>query len=192
VARNPKSMTPPAIKSGETPRKAPKVPPGTRISESYAETQGSGGETHQIAGNGVATLTTQQGIPVADDQNSLKQGPRGPILMEDHHYREKIFHFDHERIPERVVHARGYGAHGFFELTESLADITRADVFQRVGERVPAFVRFSTVAGSKGSFDWRAMSAALPSSSTPTKATGISSATTSRCSSSRIPSSSRT
>ena len=153
MARDPESMTPPAIKSGQTPRKAPKVPPGVALSESYAEAQGPGGETHQVAGNGVATLTTQQGIPVADDQNSLKQGARGPILMEDHHYREKMFHFDHERIPERVVHARGYGAHGFFELTESLADVTRADIFQRVGERVPAFVRFSTVVGSKGSFD---------------------------------------
>lgn len=153
MARNPKTMTPPAIKSGETPRKAPKVPPGVDLSTSYAETQGAGGETHQTAGNGVATLTTQQGIPVADDQTSLKQGARGPMLMEDSHYREKMFHFDHERIPERVVHARGYAAHGFFELTESLSDITRADIFQRVGERVPAFVRFSTVAGSKGSFD---------------------------------------
>lgn len=114
---------------------------------------GAGGETHQMAGNGVESLTTQQGTPVADDQNSLKQGARGPALLEDFHFREKIFHFDHERIPERVVHARGYGAHGFFELTDSLSDITRADVFQRVGEKVPAFVRFSTVAGSKGSFD---------------------------------------
>ncbi len=101
----------------------------------------------------VETLTTQQGIPVADDQNTLRQGARGPALIEDFHFREKIFHFDHERIPERVVHARGYGAHGFFELTESLADITRADIFQRVGEKTEAFVRFSTVAGSKGSFD---------------------------------------
>ncbi len=73
--------------------------------------------------------------------------------MEDSHFREKIFHFDHERIPERVVHARGFGAHGYFELTKSLAEITRADLFQRVGERTPAFVRFSTVAGSKGSPD---------------------------------------
>ena len=100
---------------------------------------GPGGETHQVAGNGIETLTTQQGIPVADDQNSLRQGARGPTLMEDFHFREKIFHFDHERIPERVVHARGYGAHGFFELTDPLADVTRADVFQRAGERVPAF-----------------------------------------------------
>src|SRR5690606_32623980 len=109
-------------------------------------------ETHQ-AGAGHAPLTTQQGAPIADDQNSLKQGPRGPTLMEDFHFREKIFHFDHERIPERVVHARGFGAHGYFELTDSLADLSRADVFQRVGERTTAFVRFSTVAGSKGSFD---------------------------------------
>ncbi|KQX18815.1 catalase [Sphingomonas sp. Root50] len=117
------------------------------------EPQGEGGETHQVAEQGVATLTSAQGIPVADDQNSLRYGARGPALLEDAHFREKIFHFDHERIPERVVHARGYGAHGFFELTDSLADVTRADIFQRVGERTPAFVRFSTVAGSKGSFD---------------------------------------
>jgi catalase len=118
-----------------------------------AASVGQGGEIHQVAGGDVATLTTQQGIPVADDQNSLKAGARGPTLLEDAHFREKIFHFDHERIPERVVHARGYGAHGYFELTESLADVSRADVFQRVGERTPAFVRFSTVAGSKGSCD---------------------------------------
>ena len=98
-------------------------------------------------------LTTAQGGPVADDQNTLKIGERGPSLIEDFHFREKIFHFDHERIPERVVHARGYGAHGFFETYESLAAYTRADIFQRAGEKTPAFVRFSTVAGSKGSFD---------------------------------------
>jgi catalase len=143
----------PAQITGESPQKAAPLPADAAVSLSYAEPQAEGGETHQVAGGDVATLTTQQGIPVADDQNSLKQGARGPVLLEDHHFREKIFHFDHERIPERVVHARGYGAHGFFELTESLSDVTRADVFQRVGERVPAFVRFSTVAGSKGSFD---------------------------------------
>jgi len=153
VARSPTNITAPVSRPGETPRKAPLVPPGAEISETYAEPQGSGGETHQTAGNGYASLTDQQGHPIADDQNTLRQGPRGPALLEDQHFREKIFHFDHERIPERVVHARGYGAHGFFELTESLADVTRADLFQRVGERVPAFVRFSTVAGSKGSFD---------------------------------------
>lgn len=115
--------------------------------------RGEGGETHQIATGETPVLTTQQGIPVADDQNSLRAGPRGPSLLEDFHFREKIFHFDHERIPERVVHARGYGAHGFFELTESLSDLTQADVFQRPGERVPVFIRFSTVAGNKGSPD---------------------------------------
>ncbi|WP_420383147.1 catalase [Novosphingobium sp.] len=123
------------------------------VSDSYGEPQGNGGETHQVAGGDVATLTTQQGIAVADDQNSLRQGARGPGLLEDSHFREKMFHFDHERIPERVVHARGYAAHGFFEMTDSLSDVSCADVFQRVGERTPAFARFSTVAGSKGSPD---------------------------------------
>ncbi|MDK1389165.1 catalase [Sinorhizobium sp. 8-89] len=116
-------------------------------------TRGNGGELHQIAETGTPILTTAQGGPVADDQNSLRAGERGPTLIEDFHFREKLFHFDHERIPERVVHARGYGAHGYFETYESLSAITRADVFQRAGERTPAFVRFSTVAGSKGSAD---------------------------------------
>jgi len=115
--------------------------------------RGAGGELHQIAEDGQDILTTAQGGPVADDQNSLRVGPRGPLLVDDFHFREKIFHFDHERIPERVVHARGYGAHGFFETYESLSDITRADIFQRAGEKTPVFVRFSTVAGNKGSAD---------------------------------------
>lgn len=148
TAANPK-----ADRKEKSPQKPSPIPEDALISLSYEEVQGTGGETHQVANGDVATLTTQQGVPIADDQNSLKQGPRGPTLLEDFHFREKIFHFDHERIPERVVHARGYGAHGYFELTESLADVTRADIFQRVGERTPAFVRFSTVAGSKGSFD---------------------------------------
>ncbi|KQV82152.1 catalase C [Rhizobium sp. Root1220] len=115
--------------------------------------RGAGGELHQFAEDGHDVLTTSQGAPVADDQNSLRVGPRGPLLVDDFHFREKIFHFDHERIPERVVHARGYGAHGFFETYESLSDITRADLFQRAGEKTPVFVRFSTVAGNKGSAD---------------------------------------
>lgn len=114
---------------------------------------GAGGELHQLAEGTTSVLTTQQGVPVADDQNSLKVGPRGPVTLDDFHLREKLFHFDHERIPERVVHARGYGAHGFFENYESQASITRADLFQRPGEQTPVFVRFSTVAGSKGSAD---------------------------------------
>jgi catalase len=115
--------------------------------------RGEGGETHQVAGDGRPSLTTRQGTVVADDQNTLRVGPRGPAALEDFHFREKIFHFDHERIPERVVHARGYGAHGFFENYEPLTDLTRADLFQRGGDRTPAFVRFSTVAGNKGSGD---------------------------------------
>ena len=114
---------------------------------------GEGGEHHQVSGGDVPTLTTQGGAPVSDDQNSLKAGTRGPTLLEDQHFREKIFHFDHERIPERVVHARGFGAHGVFETYESLSDITRADLFQRAGEKTEMFVRFSTVAGNKGSAD---------------------------------------
>jgi catalase len=116
-------------------------------------TRGTGGETHQVAGDGRPSLTTQQGVVVADDQNSLRVGERGPTALEDFHFREKILHFDHERIPERVVHARGYGAHGFFETYEPLTDLTRADLFQRAGQRTEAFVRFSTVAGNKGSTD---------------------------------------
>ncbi len=113
---------------------------------------GAGGETHQRAIDD-HELTTQQGTPIADDQNSLRVGPRGPALLEDFQFREKLFHFDHERIPERVVNARGFGAHGFFETYESLADVTSADLFQREGEVTPAFVRFSTTMGSRGSFD---------------------------------------
>eukprot|EP00048_Salpingoeca_helianthica_P021769 m.248957 g.248957 ORF g.248957 m.248957 type:complete len:766 (-) comp63856_c0_seq1:49-2346(-) len=115
---------------------------------------GVGGETHQTVQNtGAPALTSMQGVPIADGQNSLLAGLRGPTLLEDFVLREKIFHFDHERIPERVVHARGYGAHGYFETYESLSDITCADIFQRAGEKTEAFVRFSTVVGSKGSPD---------------------------------------
>ncbi|MAW88848.1 MAG: catalase HPII [Phyllobacteriaceae bacterium] len=123
------------------------------MSKDDRENIAKGGETHQTAGGKRPVMTTQQGVPVSDDQNSLKAGSRGPTLMEDFHFREKIFHFDHERIPERVVHARGFGARGFFENYESLSDLTLADLFQRKGERTEAFVRFSTVAGNKGSPD---------------------------------------
>ena len=115
--------------------------------------RGHGGETHQIAAGGAPGLTTQQGVVVSDDQNTLRSGERGPSALEDFHFREKIFHFDHERIPERVVHARGYGAHGYFENYEPLTELTRADPFSEAGLRTPVFVRFSTVAGNKGSAD---------------------------------------
>jgi catalase len=114
--------------------------------------RGHGGETHQVADGG-RRLTTQQGVVVSDDQNTLRAGQRGPSALEDFHFREKLFHFDHERIPERVVHARGYGAHGYFENYQPLTGITRADVFSEAGLRTPVFVRFSTVAGNKGSTD---------------------------------------
>ena len=95
---------------------------------------GNGGETHQLTDADHPVLTTNHGTPVSDNQNQLKVGPRGPVLLEDEVYREKMNHFDHERIPERIVHARGSAAHGYFECTDSLADITRADLFQKKGQ----------------------------------------------------------
>ncbi|HTG49933.1 MAG TPA: catalase, partial [Gemmatimonadales bacterium] len=98
-------------------------------------------------------LTTDQGVRIADNQNSLKGGQRGPTLLEDFILREKITHFDHERIPERVVHARGSGAHGHFRVYESLDAITSAGFLCDPERSTPVFVRFSTVAGSRGSAD---------------------------------------
>jgi catalase len=103
--------------------------------------------------SGGRALTTNQGIPLAENQSSLKVGLRGPTLLEDFVLREKITHFDHERIPERVVHARGSGAHGFFEAYDALTEYTRAAPFRAAGKRTPVFVRFSTVAGERGSTD---------------------------------------
>jgi catalase len=114
---------------------------------------GSGGETHQTAGGNAAKLTTNQGLAISDDQNTLSIGPRGPQLIEDFIMREKITHFDHERIPERVVHARGFGAHGYFQSYGSHAELTKAAFLQDSKLKTPVFVRFSTVAGSLGSFD---------------------------------------
>jgi len=99
------------------------------------------------------TLTTNQGARIQNNQDTLKAGERGPSLLEDFHFREKITHFDHERIPERVVHARGSAAHGYFQVYESLAKYTRAGFLQDPAVRTPVFVRFSTVAGSRGSTD---------------------------------------
>jgi len=107
---------------------------------------------HQERGDG-EYLTTNQGLRVQDDQNSLKAGERGPSLLEDFQLREKITHFDHERIPERVVHARGAAAHGYFQVYESMARLTKATFLQDPSRRTPVFVRFSTVAGSRGSSD---------------------------------------
>ena len=112
--------------------------------------QGTGGETQQRGGK---PLTTNHGVAIFDNQNSLTMGARGPTLLEDFVLREKIFHFDHERIPERIVHARGTGAHGYFECTHPIPEFTKAALLQKKGARVPVFCRLSTVAGSKGSKD---------------------------------------
>lgn len=108
-------------------------------------------ETHQKTKDADKTLTTNHGLPVSDNQNQLKAGMRGPVLLEDFIFREKIQHFDHERIPERVVHARGSGAHGYFQCYESQADITKAAFLQDPGVKTEVFVRFSTVVGERGS-----------------------------------------
>ena len=124
----------------------------------FTNDAGDGGETHQhVPKSGphddpAAHLTTNQGIRVSDNQNSLKSGARGPTLLEDFVLREKIFHFDHERIPERIVHARGSGAHGVFEATDDISGLSKAALFSK-GAQTPVFVRFSTVAGGAGSVD---------------------------------------
>ena len=111
-----------------------------------------GGETHQSSGGGVA-LTTNQGLALSDNQNSLKGGGRGPALLEDFILREKITHFDHERIPERIVHARGSAAHGYFQPYKSMKHLTSAAFLADPKVKTPVFVRFSTVAGGAGSVD---------------------------------------
>ncbi|MFC7371910.1 catalase [Fictibacillus iocasae] len=108
---------------------------------------------HYRSNNDGEKLTTNQGVRISDDEHSLKAGQRGPTLLEDFHFREKMTHFDHERIPERVVHARGYAAHGMFEVYESMKEYTKAKFLQDPGVQTPVFVRFSTVAGSRGSGD---------------------------------------
>ena len=113
----------------------------------------NGGETHQTTSSAANTLTTNQGIPVSDNQNTLKSGVRGPSLLEDFHFREKITHFDHERIPERIVHARGSAAHGFFQPLKAAAKFSKADFLQDPNKKIRVFARFSTVAGGAGSVD---------------------------------------
>ncbi|MBJ7577346.1 catalase [Devosia sp. MC532] len=120
------------------------------------EKRGNSGELQQQAPKGAdpsAFLTDNHGHRISDNQNSLKAGSRGPTLLEDFVLREKIFHFDHERIPERIVHARGSGAHGVFEVTKAIPQLTKAQLFQKAGTSCPVFVRFSTVAGGAGSVD---------------------------------------
>jgi catalase len=131
----------------------PAKTPKSRRQDGPPENPGKGGEPHQTADTTGSTLTTNQGTPVSDNQNTLRAGVRGPALLEDFIFREKITHFDHERIPERIVHARGSGAHGFFQAYESQAGLTRAAFLQDPKKKTPVFARFSTVAGGSGSVD---------------------------------------
>jgi len=125
-----------------------KTPPATP-----RRSGGNGGETHQTREGRTPALTTNQGTPIADNQNSLRAGVRGPTLLEDFIFLEKITHFDHERIPERIVHARGSGAHGYFQPYKSMAALTSAAFLQDPKKRTPVFARFSNVAGGAGSGD---------------------------------------
>ncbi|MDM5209981.1 catalase [Peribacillus sp. NJ4] len=109
-------------------------------------------EQYRVDDNG-KKMTTNQGLRISEDEHSLKAGTRGPTLMEDFHFREKMTHFDHERIPERIVHARGSGAHGYFQVYEPMAEYTKAKFLQDPSVKTPVFVRYSTVAGSRGSAD---------------------------------------
>jgi catalase len=149
---------------GATATPASRLPTGSTLSEANASAKtGSAAlegvnatidslDRVRVDASGQA-LTTNQGVPIADNQNSLKAGARGPALLEDFILREKLTHFDHERIPERIVHARGSGAHGFFEAYEPLTKYTKAAPFKETGKITPVFVRFSTVAGERGSKD---------------------------------------
>ena len=142
-----------------SPTNSTSAPDSTKKSPAKEESAGCpfahlmGGVMHQPASGRDDALTTPQGLPISDDQNQLKIGAAGPALLEDLNFREKMFKFDHERIPERVVHARGYGARGYFECTDDCSDITMASVLGETGKKTEAFVRFSTVAGSAGSPD---------------------------------------
>ncbi len=153
-----------AVQPGITVDAPSRLPTGSTLSE-----ENHSDKTGSVAAEGInwaiesldrvrvdssgQVLTTNQGVPIADNQNSLKYGVRGPALLEDFILREKITHFDHERIPERIVHARGSGAHGFFECYDALTDITKAAPFKEAGKVTPVFVRFSTVQGERGSKD---------------------------------------
>lgn len=157
----PDSMNPP--KGQTVPPADPSVAASTLSEENESEKTGprapdgvnaADGRLPRVrADSSGQVLTTNQGVPIADNQSSLKVGLRGPALLKDFILREKITHFDHERIPERVVHARGSGAHGYFECYDALTDLTCASLFAEAGKKTPVFVRFSTVAGERGSKD---------------------------------------
>nr|WP_296071512.1 catalase [uncultured Actinoplanes sp.] len=146
------SSSPPSLDEPTSPQDppAPKHEHGTP--ENRTPTGADAGSPPTVNAQQGSHLTTSQGTRLRDTDHSLKAGPRGPILMQDHHFREKITHFDHERIPERVVHARGAGAHGVFTAYGNAAAVTRARFLQK-NQETPVFVRFSTVLGSRGSAD---------------------------------------
>ena len=140
---------------------APKT--GTKTAGKTAQEDSTGGDTSDNAklqelernreyADG-QFLTTNHGTKINDDNNTLKAGARGPSLLEDFIMREKITHFDHERIPERIVHARGSGAHGYFEAYGNVEEYTKAGFLNDTNIKTPVFLRFSTVAGSRGSTD---------------------------------------
>ncbi len=142
--------------AGQTVEPTSELASASTLSESNLSAKTGGGAASLDRERTDATgqmLTTNQGVAVGDNQNSLKAGLRGPALLEDFILREKITHFDHERIPERIVHARGSAAHGYFEAYQPLTEFTRAAPFQEAGKVTPVFVRFSTVAGERGSVD---------------------------------------
>ena len=158
------------FKNGVSPQAGATVAPASRLPTGSTLSEENGtAKTGSVAPEGVnasiesldrvrvdstgQVLTTNQGVAIADNQNSLKMGVRGPALLEDFILREKITHFDHERIPERIVHARGSAAHGFFECYAPMGDLTKAAPFKEAGKVTPVFVRFSTVAGERGSKD---------------------------------------
>jgi len=152
-------------------------------------------KTSDLAANTIEpgqVMTGNQGVKISDDQNSLRAGVRGPTLMEDFHLREKITHFDHERIPERVVHARGAAAHGVFQVYEDLSDLSKASLFRDPSKPTPVFVRFSTVVGSRGSTDTPRDVRGFAVKFYTMRAYGTWSATTCRSSLSKMPSNSLT
>ena len=142
---NPDATASTLTESNESPKNGAKAVPGTNPHSEPLH-------RHRVDSSGRA-LSSDQGVPIADNQHTLRAGLRGPLLLEDFLFRQKLTHFDHERIPERVVHARGSGAHGYFECTEDITDLTKAAPFAKVGKRTPVFARFSTVLGERGSAD---------------------------------------
>ncbi|WP_457427239.1 catalase [Roseateles sp. P5_E7] len=150
--------------TGATVKPPSRLPSGSTLSEANASAKTGGvaadgsnpttGPLDRVrVDSSGQRLTTNQGVPIADNQNSLKAGTRGPVLLEDFILRDKLTHFDHERIPERIVHARGSAAHGFFEAYEPIPHLTKAAPFKEAGKITPVFVRFSTVQGERGSKD---------------------------------------